>query len=95
MIRNLEGTKIKDRHGEFNETNEGYQCLKFCGSVCCCSVKLVHIRQQSGELGSECHNERGWVCNKRPGNSARPAPTVQGVTAEYTWPGSFRAHRDN
>ncbi|KAI3359556.1 hypothetical protein L3Q82_013956 [Scortum barcoo] len=37
----------------------------------------------------------GAPADKRLGGSARPAPPAQGVTAEYTWPGSFRPSRDN
>ncbi|CAB1436834.1 unnamed protein product [Pleuronectes platessa] len=33
--------------------------------------------------------------DKGPGPSALCAPPEQGVTAEYTWPGSFRPSRDN
>lgn len=66
----------------------------------CCSQKYVeqaYGRQRSGELGSRCHAVRGSACGHEPGrfSSARPAPTPKGVTAQYTWPGSFRTSRDN
>lgn len=37
----------------------------------------------------------GEPADKSLGGSARPAPPAQGVTAEYTWPGSFRPSMDN
>lgn len=83
--------------------NECQRCLKFCEltfillwpGICCCGVKQVYTRQWSGEAGSLCHTVRVRACRSEPGRSARPAPPAQGVTAEYTWPGSFRPSRDN
>lgn len=83
--------------------NECQRCLKFCEltlillwpGICCCSVKQVYTTQWSGEAGSLCHTVRGRACRSEPGRSAWPAPPAQGVTAEYTWPGSFRPSRDN
>lgn len=35
------------------------------------------------------------LTDKIQGDSTEPGPAAQGLTAEYTWPGSFRPYRDN
>ena len=43
-------------------------------------------------MGHGVTRSEGEPADKSPGGSA---PPVQGVTAEYTWPGSFRPSTDN
>lgn len=47
--------------------------------------------------GHRVTKSKGGPADKSPGDScpAQLAPPAQGVTAEYTWPGSIRPSRDN
>lgn len=92
-------TKNKNTRGiEGKAAGMRVRCLKFWVKEYVVKQVCVYIyRQRSGEVGSRCHRVRVWACRYEPGrfSSTRPAPAAKGVTAEYTWPGSFRTSRDN
>lgn len=52
-------------------------------------------RSGAARWGHSVTQSDSGPADKSLGGSARPASTAQGVTAEYTWPGSFRPSRDN
>lgn len=70
-------------------------------SFCCGQEYVVAVLskciQGSGAArwGHGATQSEGGPVDKSLGVSARPTPPAQGVTAEYTWPGSFRPYRDN
>lgn len=55
----------------------------------------ARIRRWDGivKWGQRCHWVGGW--DKIQDDSTQPGPAAQGLTVEYTWPGSFRPYRDN
>lgn len=85
------------------ERKEGQRCLKFYESnlallwpgICCSMLNKCMQGSGAGSWGHGVTQSEGGPADKILGNSARPAPPAQGVTAEYTWPGSFRSSGDN
>ncbi len=72
------------------------QLLFCCGQEYVVAV-LNKCIQGSGAArwGHGVTQSEGAPADKSLGGSTRPPPPAQGVTAEYTWPGSFRPSRDN
>lgn len=93
------------RCGELKQKKEWWSEVSevLWGNFLCCygqeyvSAVLNKCIQGSGAAswGHSVTQSEGGPADKSLGGSARPAPAAQGVTAEYTWPGSFRPSRDN
>lgn len=88
-------TENKERRAWDSRCGElkGQRCLKFCESIFYCGQEDVTasaaVEQWAAILS---YWPRVGLADKSQGGSG---PTAQGVTAEYTWPGSFRPSRDN
>ncbi|KAF3699942.1 hypothetical protein EXN66_Car015629 [Channa argus] len=70
-------------------------------SFCCGQEYVIAVLNKcvpgsgAARWGHDVTQSEGGPADKSLGVAAWPAPSAQGVTAEYTWPGSCRPFRDN
>lgn len=96
-----EEERIKQQTWQVRENNEGQRSSESQLPFCCGQEYVTAVLNKCTEgsgvarWGRSVTRTEGGPADKSLGGSAELASPAQGVTAEYTWPGSFRPSRDN